>query len=103
MARPGLAPELVHQLDDLAERRRAERLALREQAAARVHREPPAERVVPSASSVGLLARRAQAELLVGEELAGGVGVLALDDVEVAGSDARFLVRVAAPRASTAA
>ena len=103
LAGAGVAAELVHELDDLAERRRAERLALRQQPAARVHRSRAAERDVAVGEEARLLARRAQAELLVGEQLAGGVGVLALDDVEVVGPDAGFLVRVVAPRASTAA
>ena len=42
-----------------------------------------------------LLAGRAQLELLVREQLARRVGVLAFDDVEVVGADARFVVRVA--------
>ena len=92
----GLAAQLVHELDDLAERRRAERLALRQQAAARVHRPGAAERDRAVGEQPRLLARRAQAELVVREQLAGRVGVLALDDVEVVGPDARFLVRVAA-------
>ena len=95
LARPGLAPQLVHELDDLAERRRAERLALRQQPAARVDRAGRRRAsVAPSASSFGLLARRAEAELLVREQLAGGVGVLALDHVDVVGPDAGFLVGV---------
>ena len=90
LAGAGVAAELVHELDDLTERRRAERLALRQQAAARVDRAARRRaRSSPSASSSRLLARRAQAELLVREQLAGRVGVLALDDVEVVGADAR--------------
>jgi len=50
---------------------------------------------VPQCSglSVDDAVRLAQAELLVGEKLAGSVGVLALDQVEVAGSHAGFVVR----------
>ena len=102
LARSGVAAQLMHQLDDLSERRRAQRLALREQAAAGVHREGAAQQGRAVGEQLRLVARFAEAELLIREELAGGVGVLALDHVDVAGPDARLLVRVA-PRASTAA
>ncbi len=96
---PGVAPHLVHELDDLAERRRAQRFTLRQQTAARVHRPMP-----PGVGEeLRLLAGRAELELLVGEQLAGGVGVLALDHVEVVGADAGFRVRVVARRGSTGA
>ena len=91
LAGAGLAAELVHELDDLSERRRAERFALRQQAAARVH---DGARL---GEELRLLAGRAQVELLVREQLARRIGVLALDHVDVVGPDAGFLVRVAAP------
>jgi len=95
LPRPGLAAQLVHELDDLAERGRPERFALREQAAARIHRPGAAQRGRARREQRGLLTRGTQIELLVREELARRVGVLALDDVEVVGTDARFGVRVA--------
>ena len=91
-----LAAQLVHELDDLPERRRAERLALRQQAAARVHDD------ARLGEELRLVAGRAEIELLVREQLAGGVGVLALDDVEVVGPDARLPRTRRARRASTA-
>src|SRR5438128_9306113 len=60
LPRPGLAPKLVDQLDDLAERRRAERLALRQQAAARVHGAGAPELGRSRCEQGSLLARRAQ-------------------------------------------
>ena len=54
-----------------------------------------AERDVPVGEEARLFAGRAQVQLGVGEELARGVGVLALDDVDVVRPDARFLVGVA--------
>ena len=101
---PGFSAQLVYQLDDLSERRRAERLALREQPAARVDRSAcrrawSRPMRAASACSPGC----AQAELLVGEQLAGGVGVLALHDVDVGRADARLLRTRRARRASTAA
>ena len=91
---PAVAAQLAGQLDHLTERRRAERLALREQAPRRVDREPTAERRRALVDETALLAGCAEPELLVAEQLAGRVGVLALDDVEVAGPDARCGVGV---------
>src|SRR2546421_12512289 len=68
-----LTAKLVHELDHLTERGRAQRLALREQPAARVHRYRRLRQ------ELGLLAGRAQQQLLVREQLSGRIGVLALD------------------------
>src|SRR5262249_30173752 len=95
LARPRLAAELVHELDDLTESRRAEWFALRQQATARVHRQLAAERGRARGQERGLVARRAEVELLVGEQLTSRVGVLALDHVDVTRTDAGLLVRVA--------
>ncbi len=94
LAGPGRAAQLAGQLDHLPQRRRAERLALRQQAAARVDGQPAAEPGVTVVDEAALLAGLAEAELLVGEQLSGRVGVLALDDVEVAGADPGRRVRV---------
>ena len=81
---PHSPSELADELDHLAERRGAEWLTLGEQSAARVDREAAAEgggaRVEECRRAAGL----AEAELLARQQLAGGVGVLALDHVEVA-------------------
>ena len=90
-----VAAQLMDELDDLPERGRAERFALRQEATARVHRPGAAERDDTVGEQPGLLARLAQAELVVREQLPGRVGVLALDDVDVVGTHARFLVGVA--------
>src|SRR5581483_6489335 len=82
------AAQLPNQLDNLADTGRAERFALRQQPAAGVHRASATERDHPVSEQLRLLARRAQPELLVGEQLTSRVGVLALDDVDVTGADA---------------
>ena len=53
----GLATKLAHELDDLPERRRAERLALGEQTAADVDGEPAGKRNGPPAPMIKLLTR----------------------------------------------
>src|SRR5439155_8088768 len=70
LARSRLASKLVHDLDDLAERRRAERLAFRQQSAARIHGR------ARLGEQLRLIAGCTQVELLVREQLAGGIGVL---------------------------
>ena len=64
LPRTGFAAQLAHQLDDLTERGGAERLALRQQSTARVHRPRAAERDRAVGEETCLLARRAQAELV---------------------------------------
>src|SRR5207302_7058902 len=59
---------------------------------ARVDGQAPAELGGAVLQQFGRVPTRAQPELLVGEELAGGVGVLALRDVEVGGAEAGRVV-----------
>ena len=91
----GLAAELAHDLVDLAQPRRADRLAVGDEPAVGVHR----QRAVDLGGAVGdqrlLLAVGAEAVLGQVDHLGAGVGVLQLDDVDVLGTDARHLVRLA--------
>ena len=81
-------------LDHLTHGRCAQRLALRQQPAAGVHRTTAAQLDGAGAQQLRLPARCAQTELFVGEQLAGGVGVLALDHVEVVGTEPGDRIRV---------
>ena len=89
LARSRLAAELMHDLDDLPERRRAQRLALRQQSAARIHHRARLR------EELRLVARCAEFELLVREQLPRGISVLAFDDIEVVGTDPGLGVCVA--------
>src|SRR5262249_61866254 len=84
----GLSPQLGDELAALSEGRGAARPPLRQQPAARIDREPAADAGDAVGQPLAGVALRAQAELLVGEQLTRGVGVLALDDVEVGRSQA---------------
>ena len=88
----GSTLQLAHELDDLAERRGPERFAFGQQPSARVDREAATERGRTLARSGPLTACGAESELLVGQELACRVGVLALDHVEALGTDSGLLV-----------
>src|SRR5581483_9488277 len=90
--------ELPGALDDLRERRGAERLALGEEAAARVDRGPRPGRAAAVADPAAAAVLRAEAELLRRQDLAGGVRVLELDDVHVLGPEARVRPGVARGR-----
>ena len=99
---PRAAAQLPGELDDLAERRRAERLALGEEAAARVHRQARSHRAAAVADPAAAAATRAEAELLRRQDLARGVGVLHLGEVDVGGAQAGGLVRARAPPSRSA-
>jgi hypothetical protein len=88
LARAGFAAQLMHELHHLAQRGRAERFAFRQQSAARVHGHGRFR------EELRLLAGCAQPELLVREQFARRVGVLAFDDVEVVLADSRLFVRM---------
>ena len=92
LAGSALVTQLSDELDHLAQGPKCRGANLGEKAAARVDGQAPAEldrtRVEQGRRAAGL----AQSELLAGEELAGGVGVLALHDVEVTGADTGLLV-----------
>ena len=98
-----VAAELMHELDDLAERRRAERLALRQQAAARVHRRRRRARRRRRRGAAPARRARTDPSSWYASSSRRGVGVLALDDVDVVGPDARLPRTRPARRASTAA
>src|SRR5437763_11250348 len=82
LARPALAAQLPRELDQLAERRRSQRLAFRQEAATRIDGQPPAHARRPFLDELGSVARRAQPQFLIGKQLPGRVGVLALDDID---------------------
>src|SRR5271166_4880825 len=94
LACAGRTPQLSHQLDDLTERGRAERFAFREKATRRVDRPFPSDPRAPVCQDRPLLARRAETELGPGDQLARRVGVLALDDVDVVGTEPRHFAGV---------
>ena len=94
----GGAAQLPRELDHLAERRCAERLALREQPAARVDRQRRATSSPPPSRTQAPPPRRGhRPELLDGEDLARRIGVLHLGDVEVRRGRARRHRRRRAP------
>src|SRR5262245_59497317 len=78
------AAELPRELDDLAERGSAERLSLGEQATARIHRQASRALAFAALHERAAFAARAETELLDREDLAPAIGVLELDDVEIA-------------------
>ena len=88
LAGAGGAAELVDQLDDLAEGGGSEGLAFGQQAAGRVDRAGAADVGVAVGQDPGLLTRRAESELLPGQQLPGGVGVLTFHDIDLGRSDA---------------
>ena len=77
----GTTLQLAHELHDLSERGRTEGFALGQQTAARVYGEPATEGRGALVEKCRRPARFAQPQLLVTEQLARRVGVLALDDV----------------------
>ena len=96
LALVGLAAQLPGELGALGQAGGAERMALGDQAAGRVHHPPAAVGRVLGIDELAALALLGQAERLVGDQLVGGEAVVQLDDVDVVRPDARLLVRAAA-------
>src|SRR4051794_31019876 len=88
LTRAGLAPQLQHDLVDLAQPGRADRLAVGEAAAVRVDRQPAADRGRAALDQRLLLAVLAEPGLGEVHDLGAGLGVLELRDVDVARPEA---------------
>ena len=83
----GGASQLSHQFDDLSQGGGAERLTLGQKPARGIDRQASADRRVATGEDAGLVTLGAQPELGPGQQFAGRIGVLALDDVDVVGSE----------------
>ncbi len=92
LALVGLAAELPHELGALSEARRAERMALREQAAGRVRHPLAAVGVVAVLDELLGFALAGEPERLVREDLVRREAVVELDDVDVLRAEARLLI-----------
>ena len=92
LALAGSTLQLLGQLDDLRDACRAHRVALAEQAAGSVDRQAATEPGDAVGDQLAAVTLRAQAERLVGEDLARRRSVVQFDDREVLGPEARFLV-----------
>ena len=99
LARAGAALQLPHDLDHLRDAGGAERMALGEQAAARVDRHAAAEPRGAGAQQRHRLAVRRQAQRLVVQQLGDREGVVQLDHVDVASGRGRPARRPAVRRA----
>ena len=95
---PRLAAKLRHDLEHLAQARRADRLAVREAAAVGVDREASADPGRARGVQRRLLAVLAETALGQVDQLCPRLGVLHLDDIDVAGLDARPSRTPRAPR-----
>src|SRR5437660_459704 len=92
LALAGLAAQLRHQLEDLPEAGRADRVALRFQPAGRVDRDPSAERRLAALGDPAALAEGAEAEILRLHHLREGRGVVDLGHVHLLGPDPGALI-----------
>jgi hypothetical protein len=87
-----LAADLPVELRALREARGAERVALRDEAAGRVHDPFAAVGHGARVDQLAALPRRAEPEPLVGDELVRGEAVVQLHDLHVLRAEARLLV-----------
>src|SRR5438094_10660747 len=95
LSRARLAAELAHDLGDHPETGGAERVALGEEPAVGVDRQPPAELGDTVGDQAAALAGLAEAERLVLEDLRDRKTVMELDHVEVAGPEPSAFVGLA--------
>ena len=102
LPRAAAAAQLIGQLGQLRAAGGADRVAAAEQPAAGVDRQAATERRGAGAQHLDALAGLGDAELLAGDQLAGGRGVVDLGDVDVAGAR-RPAIRYAARAARTTA
>ena len=93
LAVAGLAAQVPDDFADVGDAGRAERVALREEAAAGVHGDLAADVRRALVDHAAGFAFAADAEVLVVQQLGGGEAVVELDQVEVLGPDAGLLVR----------
>ena len=93
-----LAAQVRRHLEDVGDTRRTDRVTLRDQAAADVDRDLAVAPRAALVDELAGLARRAELQVVVVDQLGGREAVVQLDEVEILRVDARRLVRLLAPR-----